>query len=111
MRQLGLASQHYHDVNKKFPTGARLPIDVSWPYQPTAPICGSSCSSTSNKTTCTDGGTTTITATTSREGTNAIQAQVIEILLCPSDPLPERVVEMTAANPRSPLLGPGVSMG
>ena len=67
-------------------------------YQPTASICGSSCSSTSNKTTCTDGGTTTITATTSREGTNAVQAQVIEILLCPSDPLPERVVEMTAAN-------------
>ena len=31
-------------------------------------------------------------------GTNAVQAQVIEILLCPSDQLPERVVETTAAN-------------
>ncbi len=30
-------------------------------------------------------------------GLNATQAQVIEILLCPSDPLPERVVELTAA--------------
>ena len=29
MRQLGLATQHYHDVNKKFPTGARPPIDVA----------------------------------------------------------------------------------
>ena len=44
-------------------------------------------------------------------GTNAIQAQVIEILLCPSDLLPERVVKITAAYASSPLLGPGVSMG
>jgi prepilin-type processing-associated H-X9-DG protein len=97
MRQLGLASQHYHDVNKKFPTGARLPIDVAgrptdgvnlwvelllyfeqdnlhrwWDYNDNRKnVAG---------------------------GTNAVQAQVIEILLCPSDPLPERVVEMTAAN-------------
>jgi prepilin-type N-terminal cleavage/methylation domain-containing protein/prepilin-type processing-associated H-X9-DG protein len=97
MRQLGLASQHYHDVNKKFPTGARLPIDVAgvptdgvnlwvelllyfeqdnlhrrWDYNDNRNnVAG---------------------------GANAIQAQVIEILLCPSDPLPERVVETTAAN-------------
>jgi prepilin-type processing-associated H-X9-DG protein len=97
LRQLGLASQHYHDVNKKFPTGARLPIDVAgrptdgvnlwvalllyfeqdslhrwWDYNDNRKnVAG---------------------------GRNAIQAQVIEILLCPSDPLPERVVEMTAAN-------------
>jgi prepilin-type processing-associated H-X9-DG protein len=31
------------------------------------------------------------------EGTTAVQAQVIPILLCPSDPLPETVVELTAA--------------
>jgi prepilin-type processing-associated H-X9-DG protein len=103
MRQLGLASHHYHDVNKKFPTGARLPIDVAgvptdgvnlwvelllyfeqenlhrwWDYN----------DSRNN----------------AAGGTNAVQAQVIEILLCPSDPLPERVVEMTAAN--APLIPP-----
>jgi prepilin-type N-terminal cleavage/methylation domain-containing protein/prepilin-type processing-associated H-X9-DG protein len=97
MRQLGLASQHYHDVNKKFPTGARLPIDVAgvptdgvnlwvelllyfeqdnlhrwWDYN-------------DNRNNVSG-------------GTNAVQAQVIELLLCPSDLLPERVVEMTAAN-------------
>jgi prepilin-type N-terminal cleavage/methylation domain-containing protein/prepilin-type processing-associated H-X9-DG protein len=97
MRQLGLASQHYHDVNKQFPTGARLPIDVAgrptdgvnmwvelllyfeqdnlhrwWDYNDNRNNVA--------------------------RGTNAVQAQVIEILLCPSDPLPERVVEMTAAN-------------
>jgi prepilin-type N-terminal cleavage/methylation domain-containing protein/prepilin-type processing-associated H-X9-DG protein len=97
MRQLGLASHHYHDVNKKFPTGARLPIDVAgvptdgvnmwvelllyfeqdnlhrwWDYNDNRNnVAG---------------------------GTNAVQAQVIEIMLCPSDPLPERVVENTAAN-------------
>ena len=68
LRQLGLAAHNYHDVNKKFPTGARLPIDVAGRTNRRAPICGSSCSSTSNKTTCTESGTTTITATTSREG-------------------------------------------
>ena len=97
MRQLGLAAQHYHDVNKKFPTGARPSIDVAgvptdgvnlwvelllyfeqdnlhrwWDYNDNRNnVAG---------------------------GTNAVQAQVIEILLCPSDPLPERVVEITAAN-------------
>jgi prepilin-type processing-associated H-X9-DG protein len=97
LRQLSLASQHYHDVNKKFPTGARLPIDVAgvptdgvnlwvelllyfeqdnlhrwWDYNDNRNnVAG---------------------------GLRATQAQVIEILLCPSDPLPERVVEMTAAN-------------
>ena len=29
IKQLALASLNYHDANKKFPTGARLPIDVS----------------------------------------------------------------------------------
>ena len=96
MRQLGLASQHYHDVNKKFPTGARPSIDVGgvptdgvnlwvelllyfeqdnlhrwWDYNDNRNnVAG---------------------------GTNAVQAQVIELLLCPSDPLPERVVEIPAA--------------
>ena len=97
MRQLGLAAHHFHDVNKKFPTGARLPIDVAgvptdgvnlwvelllyfeqdnlhrwWDYKDNRNnVAGV---------------------------TNAVQAQVIEILLCSSDPLQERVVEMTVAN-------------
>jgi prepilin-type processing-associated H-X9-DG protein/prepilin-type N-terminal cleavage/methylation domain-containing protein len=29
LRQLGLASQHYHEAHNKFPTGARLPIYVN----------------------------------------------------------------------------------
>jgi prepilin-type N-terminal cleavage/methylation domain-containing protein/prepilin-type processing-associated H-X9-DG protein len=97
LRQLGLAAHHFHDVNKKFPMGARLPINVAgrptdgvnlwvelllyfeqenlhrwWDYNDNRNnVAG---------------------------GTNAVQAQVIVILLCPSDPLPERVVEITAAN-------------
>jgi prepilin-type processing-associated H-X9-DG protein/prepilin-type N-terminal cleavage/methylation domain-containing protein len=106
MRQLGLASQHYHDVNKKFPIGARLPILVSgrptdgtnvwvellryfeqddlhkrWDYSDNRDnVAG---------------------------GINATQAQVIEILLCPSDLLPSRVT-MTAANTVSPSWSRGV---
>ncbi len=97
MRQLGLASHHYHDVNKKFPTGVRLPINVAgrptdgvnlwielllyfeqenlhrrWDYNDNRNnVAG---------------------------GTDAVGAQVIEILMCPSDPLPERLVEITAEN-------------
>jgi prepilin-type processing-associated H-X9-DG protein len=101
MRQLGLASHHHHDVNKKFPTGVRIPTDVDgrptdgtnvfvelllyfeqddlhrrWDYKDNSNnVAG---------------------------GRNATQAQVIEILLCPSDPLPARVSEITAANFLSP---------
>ncbi|MBA3483036.1 MAG: DUF1559 domain-containing protein [Pirellulales bacterium] len=102
MRQLGLASHHHHDVNKKFPIGLRIPIvDVSgrptdginlwvelllyfeqdnlhrrWDYKDNRiNVAG---------------------------GLNATQAQVIEILLCPSDPLPAVVVELTAATWRAP---------
>src|SRR5262249_33297190 len=35
-------------------------------------------------------------------GRNATTAQVIKILLCPSDPLPENVVEITGASPLPP---------
>jgi prepilin-type processing-associated H-X9-DG protein len=35
-------------------------------------------------------------------GTSATQAQVIKILLCPSDPLPEPVVQLTSANSLTP---------
>jgi prepilin-type processing-associated H-X9-DG protein len=40
-------------------------------------------------------------------GTNAVQAQLIEILLCPSDPLPSTVVEITAAYTVTPVWARG----
>jgi len=106
LRQLGLASHHHHDVNKKFPTGLRIPVDVSgrladgtnlfvelllyfeqdnlhrrWDYKDNRNnVAG---------------------------GLNATQAQVIEILLCPSDPLPATVVELTAAFWRAPAWSRG----
>jgi prepilin-type processing-associated H-X9-DG protein len=102
MRQLGLAALHHHDVNKKFPTGARIPRVVDgrptdgtnlfvelllyfeqdnlhrrWNYQDNRNnVAG---------------------------GPAATQAQIIEILLCPTDPLPGPVMEFTAsAWPRNP---------
>jgi prepilin-type N-terminal cleavage/methylation domain-containing protein/prepilin-type processing-associated H-X9-DG protein len=98
LRQLGLAAHQHHDVNKKFPTGLRIAVvDVSgrptdgtnlfvelllyfeqdnlhrrWDYKDNRNnVAG---------------------------GINATQAQVIEILLCPSDPLPSIIVEITAAH-------------
>jgi prepilin-type processing-associated H-X9-DG protein len=107
LRQLGLAAHQHHDVSKKFPTGLRIPVvDVSgrpadgtnlfvemllyfeqdelhrrWDYKDNRNnVAG---------------------------GTNATQAQVIDILLCPSDPLPARVVEITAAVWRAPAWARG----
>jgi prepilin-type N-terminal cleavage/methylation domain-containing protein/prepilin-type processing-associated H-X9-DG protein len=90
LKQLDMASQNHHDVHKKYPTGVRLPVDVSgWP---------------------TDGTNLFVELLTYIEEdslhkkwdyednrnnaageTNATQAQVIAIMLCPSDPLPQPV--------------------
>jgi prepilin-type processing-associated H-X9-DG protein len=102
MRQLGLAAHHHHEVHRKFPTGARISTDVEgrptrgtnlfvemllyfeqdnlhrrWDYEDNRNnVAG---------------------------GPGATQAQIIEILLCPTDPLPGRVMESTAATwPRNP---------
>jgi prepilin-type processing-associated H-X9-DG protein len=103
LRQLGVAALLHHDVNKNFPTGARIPIrDVddrptdgtnlfvellhyfeqdnlhrSWDYKDNRNnVAG---------------------------GPGATQAQIIEIVLCPTDPLPGPVIETTKDTwPRNP---------
>jgi prepilin-type N-terminal cleavage/methylation domain-containing protein/prepilin-type processing-associated H-X9-DG protein len=96
LRQLAIAAHHHHDTKRKFPTGARISVVVG--DRPT-------------------GGTTLWVELLpyieqdnlyrawdyydSRNNvageTNATQAQVIKILICPSDPLPQPVVQITAA--------------
>ena len=67
LKQLALAAHNYHDATSRFPTGGRLPS--MWAaFRPGAPTCGSNCSPTSNRTTCTRSGTSTTTATTSPGG-------------------------------------------
>ena len=96
LKQLALAAHRFHGDHGNFPVGARVPVDVgdrptggtnlcvellpyfeqenlynTWNYYDNrANVAG---------------------------GTTAGQAKVMGILLCPSDPLPETVVELTAA--------------
>jgi len=95
--QLGLATHQYHDATGKFPNGARLPVGVDG-----RPTMGSNLwvellpyfeeQNLYRKWDYNDNRNNVV------GGTNAVQAQVIEILLCPSDPLPARVVEIPAAS-------------
>lgn len=106
LKQLGLAALQHHDVSRRFPTGLRIPLDVNG--QPT------------------DGTNLWVELLLyfeqdnlhrrwdyrdNRNNTlgelNATQAQVIDILICPSDPLPAPVVELTAAVWRSPAWARG----
>jgi prepilin-type processing-associated H-X9-DG protein/prepilin-type N-terminal cleavage/methylation domain-containing protein len=96
LRQLAIAAHHFHDDHGKFRTGGRLPIDVRGrptgrtnlmiellPYFEQDNLYKRWDSYDNRKNVA--------------GGTTAIQAQVIAILLCHSDPLPETVVEHTAA--------------
>jgi prepilin-type processing-associated H-X9-DG protein len=97
MRQLGLASHQYHDVNKQFPIGVRVSIDIAGrPTQGTnlwvelLPYFEQGNLSTKwdhhdNRN-------------NGAGGQNATQAQIITILLCPSDLL-EPVLEFTGTSP------------
>jgi prepilin-type N-terminal cleavage/methylation domain-containing protein/prepilin-type processing-associated H-X9-DG protein len=94
LKQFALAAHNHHDAKRTFPTGARFPVFVG--DRPT-------------------GGTnlwvellpyfeqdnlykkwdTFDNRNNVAGGSNATQAQVLKILLCPSDPLPEPVAEYT----------------
>jgi prepilin-type N-terminal cleavage/methylation domain-containing protein/prepilin-type processing-associated H-X9-DG protein len=98
LKQLAIAAQEFHDSYEKFPTGVHLPIDVDgrptggknlWvellPYFEQGNL--------HNKWDCDDNRNNVA------GGRNATQAQLIEILLCPSDLLPEPVRYHTGPQP------------
>src|SRR5436309_860692 len=101
LKQTSLAAHNYHDAAGKFPIGGRLPVDVGG-----RPTLGTNLwvellpyfeqDNLYRKWDYYDN------RNNAAGGRNATQAQVIKILLCPSDPLPEPVVELTAANSLSP---------
>jgi prepilin-type N-terminal cleavage/methylation domain-containing protein/prepilin-type processing-associated H-X9-DG protein len=97
LKQLGLAAQKYHDDFEKFPTGARLPVNLG-----AVPTEGTNMWVELLPDFEQDNLYTNWDRKDNRNnvagGRNATQAQVIKLLLCPSDPLPEPVVESTSAN-------------
>src|SRR5262249_5361393 len=95
-QQIALATQSFHDAHQKFPAGAHLPVLVG-----ARPTGGTNLwvellpyfeqDNLHNQWDCFDNRNNVA------GGRNATQAQVIKLLLCPSDPLPADVVENAAA--------------
>jgi prepilin-type N-terminal cleavage/methylation domain-containing protein/prepilin-type processing-associated H-X9-DG protein len=101
LKQLALATHSFHDAHQKFPTGARLPV-----YLGEVPTEGTSLwvelfpyfeQDNLYKNWDIKDNRNNVAG-----GRNATQAQVIKLLLCPSDWLPEPVMESTSANSVTP---------
>jgi prepilin-type processing-associated H-X9-DG protein/prepilin-type N-terminal cleavage/methylation domain-containing protein len=98
LKQLAIAAHQFENVYGKYPSGGRAPV-----YVGDRPTGGTNVivqllpyfeqSNTYNRWDDFDNRNNVA------GGTTATQAQVIGILLCPSDPLPEHVVKLTAKNP------------
>jgi prepilin-type N-terminal cleavage/methylation domain-containing protein/prepilin-type processing-associated H-X9-DG protein len=95
LKQIALAAHNYHDTYQKFPTGAHLPV-----YVGARPTGGTNLwvkllpyFEQDNLYTKWDPYDNRNNVKGER---NATQAQVIKLLICPSDPLPQPVVQITA---------------
>lgn len=101
LKGFGLAAQNFHSVNERFPTGGRLPVDRSGHPAHGANVWVELLGYLEQNN---------LSANWDHEdnrnnvvgGQNAIQAQVIGALICPSDSLPEPTTELTAVYSASP---------
>src|SRR5262245_49191638 len=100
LKQIGLATHSHHDAKGRFPTGAHLPIDVGGrPTEGTnmwVELLPHLEQDNLYKRWDFDDNRNNVAG-----GRNATTAYVIKILVCPSDGLPESVVELAA--PGTPL--------
>src|SRR5262249_39581578 len=95
LKQIALATHHFHDTHRKFPTGAHLPVYVGGVPTPTTNLwveLPPSFEQDNLHNKC----DTYYNSKNVAGGENALTAQVIKLLICPSDPLPETVVEFKA---------------
>src|SRR5262245_15209535 len=98
LRQIALAANHFHADRGRFPVGVRIPVYVNG-----VPTCGTNLwvellpyLEQDNLYRLWDRDNNRNNVTQDR---NATQAQVIRLLICPSDPLPDPVVYATHTNP------------
>jgi prepilin-type N-terminal cleavage/methylation domain-containing protein/prepilin-type processing-associated H-X9-DG protein len=106
LKQIALAANNFHEVRGKFPSAGHFPDPLAYP-----PAGGTNLfvellphidqANLYHKWDLKDN-TNNVAG-----GTSATQAHVINLLLCPSDPVPESVVEQTAANWLPPLWSRG----
>src|SRR6516165_2082095 len=101
LKQIALAAHNFHNATGQFPVGARLPVFVG-----DRPAGGTNLFlellpyfEQDNLYKLWDGYDNRNNVA---GGRNATQAQIIKILLCPSDWLPEPVMEITSANSATP---------
>jgi prepilin-type N-terminal cleavage/methylation domain-containing protein/prepilin-type processing-associated H-X9-DG protein len=95
LEQIALAAHNYHDAARRFPPGVHLPVPVGG-----RPTGGTNLwvellpyieqDNVQRKWDYTDN------SNNAKGGPSATQAQVIKVLICPSDPLPQPVVQLTA---------------
>src|SRR5262245_22851503 len=96
LKQIALAAHNYAGDHRQFPVGARLPVYVGDRPTGGTNLWGAMLpyleqDNLYKKWDCSDNRNNVAA------GRDATQARVIKILLCPSDPLPETVVEFTKA--------------
>jgi prepilin-type N-terminal cleavage/methylation domain-containing protein len=97
LKQFALAAHHFHDAKRKFPTGARLPVDVGGLPSGGTNLWIELLSYMEQDNLYKRFDQNNNSNNNQVGGLNATTAQVLPILLCPSDAVTETVTQFTSA--------------